>query len=246
MDDLTTAIRRRYYETLERIEKAAQAAGRDPRGVRLVVVSKAQPFDVVQAALAAGIRLLGENYAEEAVEKILALGLQSGVEWHMIGHVQSRKAGLVAEHFDLFHSLDSLKLAQRVNRFAAEYGRTLPVLLEFNIGGEDSKHGWSGEERDWQAALPEIEQVLSQPNLKVRGLMAMPPFPDQAEQSRPYFRQVCRLQEFLGRRFPAVAWEELSMGTSVDFEVAVQEGATLVRVGTAVLGPRRYREEAAG
>lgn len=243
MDDLTTFIRGRYHETLDRIEKAALAAGRDPRGVRLVVVSKSQPLDVVRAAITAGVRILGENYAEEAAEKIIALGGQSGVEWHMIGHVQSRKAGLVADHFDLFHSLDSLKLAQRVARFAVERGRSLPVLLEFNIGGEQSKHGWSGERPDWEAALPEIEQVLGLPGLQVRGLMAMPPFPDEAEQSRTYFRQVRRLQEFVGARFPGAAWDELSMGTSVDFEVAVQEGATLVRVGTAVLGPRRVRKE---
>src|SRR5512142_1189219 len=132
MPDLAATIRERYQRVLETIAAAAQKGGRSGEAVRLVVVTKLQPLEIVRAAIEAGARVLGENYAEEGVDKIAALGLQSGVEWHMIGHVQSRKAQLVAQHFDLVHSLDSLKLAQRLNKFAAEAGRTLPVLLEFN------------------------------------------------------------------------------------------------------------------
>ncbi|RME91277.1 MAG: YggS family pyridoxal phosphate-dependent enzyme [Anaerolineae bacterium] len=239
-ENLVERIRERYERALEQIEAAARSAGRDPRDVRLVVVSKAQPLTVVRAAIAAGIRLLGENYPEEAVEKMQALAAETEVEWHMIGHVQSRKARLVAEHFALLHSLDRLKLARRLDRFAAEAGRTLPVLLEFNVSGEATKYGWPAwDENAWEALVPEIAQVLQFEHLRVRGLMAMPPLPREAEESRPYFRRLRRLRDFLSRRFPEIAWEELSMGTSADFVIAVQEGATLVRVGQAILGPRK-------
>src|SRR5829696_5592003 len=141
MTDPVPSIRENYQRTLDNIASAARKSGRDPNAVRLVVVTKSQPIEVVQAALEADVRILGENYPEEAVQKIQSLAGQSGVEWHMIGHVQSRKARLVADHFALLHSLDSLKLAQRLDRFAGERGRVLPVLLEFNVGGEESKSG---------------------------------------------------------------------------------------------------------
>jgi pyridoxal phosphate enzyme (YggS family) len=185
---------------------------------------------------------LGENYPEEALEKIQALGLIDAVEWHMIGHVQSRKAGLVVGNFALLHSLDSLKLARRLDRFSAEAGRSLPVLLEFNVGGEASKYGWPAwQEGRWQELLPEISEVLALPHLEVRGLMAMPPLGNDPEASRPYFSRLRRLSEFLSENFSPASWHELSMGTSADYEVAVQEGATLVRVGQAILGARPLR-----
>ena len=135
--------------------------------MRLVVVTKTQPVEMIQAAIEAGAQILGENYAEEAAEKISALGPQSGVEWHMIGHVQSRKAQLVAEHFDLVHSLDSLKLAERLDRSAAEIGRTLPALLEFNVSGEKSKHGWSAaDEAHWAELLTDVKAIAALPNLQ--------------------------------------------------------------------------------
>lgn len=239
---LVMAIGERYQRVLARIEAAASAAGRDPQSVRLVVVTKAQPLEVVRAALQAGVRLLGENYAEEAVEKISSLREEFVVEWHMIGHVQSRKAELVARHFDWVHSLDSLKLARRLDSFCAQAGRRLPVMLEFNVGGEESKFGFPAwDEHAWPALLPEVEAILQLPHLCVRGLMTMPPLFDQPEQSRPYFRRLRRLQQFLAGRFPAADWGELSMGTSLDYETAIQEGATFVRIGTAIVGPRLSR-----
>src|SRR5688572_14846762 len=138
MNSLVPSIRERYLQTLDKISIAAQNSNRNPEDIRLVVVTKSQPVEVVQAAIEAGVRILGENYPEEGVTKIQSLAAQSGVEWHMIGHVQSRKARLVVDHFALLHSLDSLKLARRLNRFAAESNRILPVLLEFNVGGEES------------------------------------------------------------------------------------------------------------
>jgi pyridoxal phosphate enzyme (YggS family) len=157
----------------------------------------------------------------------------------MIGHVQSRKARLVAEHFALLHSLDSLKLAQRLDRFAAEHNRVLPVLLEFNVGGEQSKSGWNAsDDSAWDLLPSEIKPVLDLTNLRVRGLMTMPPLETDPENSRRYFQSLRRLRDHLAAAFPQAAWHELSMGTSADYVVAVEEGATLVRVGTAIVGTR--------
>src|SRR5919108_2490149 len=171
MKDLVFSIRENYFRTLNNIADAAHKSGRNPNEVRLVVVTKSQPLEVVQAAIEAGVQILGENYPEEGVMKIQSLAQQSGVEWHMIGHVQSRKARLVAEHFALLHSLDSLKLAQRLDRFSAEGNHVLPVLLEFNVGGEASKAGWdASDDSRWDALLPDVSSVLEFPNLRIHGL----------------------------------------------------------------------------
>jgi pyridoxal phosphate enzyme (YggS family) len=242
METLVTQIRERYQQTLERIDVAARSSGRDPESVRLVVVTKAQPLEVVQAAVQAGAHLLGENYPDESVSKISSFGPESGVEWHMIGHVQSRKARLVIEHFDLLQSLDSLKLAERLNRMAQEAGRVLPVMLEFNVGGEESKYGWpAAQEKDWPTLYPVMESLLGLENLQIRGLMTMPPLETNPEDARLYFRTLRLLRDHLVARYPQVDWRELSMGTSADYEVAVQEGATLVRIGTAIVGSRPDR-----
>jgi len=239
MSSLVSSIREKYLQTLDTIAVAAHKSNRPPDSIRLVVVTKKQPVEVIQAAIEAGAKILGENYAEEAVEKILALKSYSAVEWHMIGHVQSRKANLVAEHFALFHSLDSLKLAQRVDRFAAEFNRKLPVLLEFNVGGEESKHGWSTfDESRWPDLLADVEAIASLPNLQLRGLMTMPPLALDPSAARPYFERLWRLRDFLSEQVPHIELSELSMGTSADYMVAVEEGATLVRIGQAILGPR--------
>ena len=256
MSDLVSSIRENYQKTLDTIAVSARKAGRDPDSVRLVVVTKLQPIEVVQAAIEAGAKVLGENYPEEAVEKITKLKSQTSVkpsqfavEWHIIGHVQSRKARLVAEHFALFQSLDSLKLAERVDHFAAEFNRVLPVLLEFNVGGEESKSGWdASDETHWADLLNDVNAVASLTHLQIRGVMTMPPlFTDpstgsgQAEAARPYFQRLRRLRDFLAKHVPQIEWRELSMGTSADYMIAVEEGATLVRVGQAILGQRPRR-----
>ncbi|RPI93485.1 MAG: YggS family pyridoxal phosphate-dependent enzyme [Chloroflexi bacterium] len=244
MPNLVSSIRDNYQSTLDQIANAARKGGRDPKDIRLVVVTKSQPLEVVQAVLEAGIRILGENYPEEGVTKMQSLAEQSGVEWHMIGHVQSRKARLVADHFALLHSLDSLKLAQRLDRFAAERNHVLPVLLEFNVGGEESKSGWdASEEAHWDAFMPEIAGLLDLPHLRVQGLMTMPPLGTNPEDSRRFFLRLRLLRDHLAAQFPQADWHELSMGTSADFTVAVEEGATLVRVGTAIVGARKYKLE---
>ena len=220
MGTLLNDIQERYERTKETIAAAARTVGRDPDSVRLVVVTKAQP-------------------PEESVSKILSLGSESGVEWHMIGHVQSRKARLVIEHFELLQSLDSLKLAKRLNCMAQEADRILPVLLEFNVGGETSKYGWpAAQEKDWKALYPVVETISGLDNLQICGLMTMPPLETDPEDARIYFKTLRRLRDHLAARYPRTDWRELSMGTSADYEVAVQEGATLVRIGTAIVGPR--------
>lgn len=236
---LSETIRVRYLAIRERIETAAHRAGRDPSAVRLVVVTKTHPVETVRAAVQAGIRDFGENYAEEALQKIQALSDVPDVRWHMIGHVQSRKAALVAAHFDWMHALDSLKLALRLERFSAEAGRTLPVLLECNVGGEASKFGYpASTSADLDVLFRDVEQIARLPHLRIHGLMTMPPLYDDPERTRPFFARLRELRDTLAARFPDLNWQELSMGTSADFVAAVEEGATIVRVGTAILGPR--------
>jgi pyridoxal phosphate enzyme (YggS family) len=238
-ENLVSSIRERHQRVLGQIAAAAKGSGREAGAVRLVAVTKSQPLEVVRAAIAAGMTLFGENYAEEAAAKMAALEGEFEVEWHMIGHVQSRKADLVAAHFSMLHSLDSLKLAARLERFCEAAGRSLDALLEFNVSGETGKYGWPAwDEARWPGLLPEIEQALRYPHLHVRGLMTMPPFFEQAEAARPYFQRLRRLRDFLAAQFPQADWRELSIGTSADFEIAVQEGATFVRIGQAILGPR--------
>ncbi len=229
-------IGKRYQHVLEQIANAGHRSGN--LKTRLVVVSKSQPLEIVQAAFAAGIRSFGENYAEEAVKKITKMQ-QNTIEWHMIGHVQSRKAALVAAHFTMLHSLDSLKLATRLDRLCEGLGRTLPVLLEVNVSGEESKFGFPAwMEKRWSEQLPVFEGIVGLPNLQVRGLMTMPPFFDEPDKTRPFFQRMRRLQEFLKMQIKQADWSELSMGTSADFLTAVEEGATIVRVGQAIFGPR--------
>lgn len=244
MSELVESIRIRYLATLDKIAVAARKAGVDPRSVKLLVVTKSQSVEVTRAAIEAGANILGENYPEEGVLKLQALREFSAVEWHMIGHVQSRKAQLVAVNYHFLHSLDSLKLAKRLDRYCGETGRSLPVLLEFNVGGEESKGGWPAwDETRWPELLSELAEILALPNLKVRGLMTMPPLGETAEFSRSFFRKLKHLQEYLSAQFPQVDLSELSMGTSFDYEAAVEEGATFVRVGTAIVGVREYQTE---
>lgn len=243
MNEFVKLIRDRYLSTLDLISEAAKKSGRAADSVKLVVVTKTQTLEVVQAAIEAGAQILGENYPEEGAMKIQSLRDFSAVEWHMIGHIQSRKAQIVAQNFSFVHSLDSLKLATRLNRFSEEAGRMLPVLLEFNVGGEESKSGWSASnEGEWPRLTEEVAELLKLNQLQIHGLMTMPPLGTTAEASRPYFQKLRRLQEFFKSQFPQTDFGDLSMGTSSDFEVAVEEGATLVRVGTAIIGPRTYKE----
>jgi pyridoxal phosphate enzyme (YggS family) len=160
------------------------------------------------------------------------------LEWHMVGHIQSRKAREIAPRFDIVHSVDSTKLAGRLDRFAGQAQRRLHVLLECNVSGETSKEGWALAQREqWPCALPGFEEILALPNLEVRGLMTMAPFTREESIIRPVFRALRELRDYLDAALPG-HWKELSMGMSSDFEIAIEEGATIIRVGQAIFGPR--------
>jgi len=230
----------------ERIADAALRVGRDPAEITLVAVTKTHPPAEVVTAYQAGARYFGENRAQEGVLKIAAVGAAISGPcpiWHMIGHVQSRKAGVVAMHFDYVHSVDRLKIARRLSRFAQEATKSLPVLLECNVSGEVTKSGFdmSGWEQDdvkRVAFFTAVEEVLTLPALAVQGLMTMAPFVADPETVRPVFASLRTLRDALRERFPAHEWRHLSMGMTDDFEVAIEEGATMVRIGRAIFGER--------
>ncbi len=229
----------RLQDVRGRIAAAAARAGRDPEGVKLVVVSKGQPDDMVRAAVSVGVRRLGENYPEEGQARQNDVDPGGQVEWHMIGGVQSRKAALVADHFAVLHSLDRVKLARRLQNALEASGKVLPALVQINIGEEPSKSGLPASGPDhWAVVADFIRQVLPFDRLQIRGLMCIPPFMEDPQDARPFFRKTRQLRETLADRFPTLDLDELSMGMSGDYEVAVEEGATLVRIGTAVFGPR--------
>ncbi len=216
----------------ERIRAAALAAGRDPATVRLIAVSKTRPATDVAEAFRAGQVVFGENYVQELMEKTAAVS--DPVEWHVIGHLQSNKVKYIAGKVNLVHSVDRISLAREIDRHWGLLGLTCNILIQVNISGEASKSGATAAET---VAL--VRECAALPHVAVKGLMTMPPFFDDPEKARPYFarlRQMAGLVE--AERIPGVDMTELSMGMSGDFEVAIREGATLVRVGTAIFGER--------
>jgi len=216
----------------ERLAAAARRAGREPDSVRLVAVSKTVDLERLREAVAAGQREFGENYLQEAKGKIAALG--EGLVWHFIGHLQRNKAKAAVELFHLIHSVDRLPLAEALDAAAARLGKVQDILLQVNLAGEETKSGVAPE------ALPALwEEVSRLPHLRVRGLMTMPPWLPDPEAVRPYFRSLRELRDRLRATYPpAAGLTELSMGMTGDFEAAVEEGATLVRIGTAIFGRR--------
>lgn len=231
-------ILQRYDIVKEGIAQAAQSVGRSEEQVKLVVVTKSHPVEQVRVLAEAQINELGENRVEEALEKIAAFSEFPEIKWHMIGHVQSRKAKLLGNQFSLVHSVDRLKLASRIDQFTAEGGRKQPILLQFNVSGEETKSGWDASEpAAWDDLLPEVEAVLQCDFLEVRGLMTIAPFSQNPEYARPSFVRLRKLRDFFANRYPDQDWTHLSMGMSGDHRVAIQEGATIVRIGTAILGP---------
>jgi len=220
----------------ERIAAAAQRAGRSPDHITLMAVSKTQPPEQIREAYDAGLRVFGENRVQEFAAKVEALRDLRGAEWHMIGHLQTNKAVKTAELFRAVDSVDSRKLAEKLDAAARALGRRLDVLIEINVGDEAAKSGVAPDSGDLE------ELLISAPRLDAlvfRGLMTVPPFTDDPEGARPYFRNLRELRDRIAaRRLPNIAMDELSMGMSHDFEVAIAEGSTCVRVGTAIFGER--------
>ena len=223
-------IRENLLRVTERIEKAAQNAGRNLKDIRLVAVSKTVETDRIKEAIEAGVSILGENYVQEAQKKIEEIG--KSVSWHFIGHLQSNKTKVAVRLFDAIHSVDSVALAEELNRRAQQVNRKIPVMIEVNLSGETTKFGTEEEK-----VTTVTQGVLKLDHLSLEGLMTMPPYYDDPEMSRPYFVQLRELKERLVKG--GIPLKELSMGMSNDFEIAIQEGATYVRVGTAIFGARK-------
>jgi PLP dependent protein len=220
----------------ERMATAARRAGRNPADITLMAVSKTFPPELIREAYGAGIRVFGENRVQEFAGKAGALRDLADAEWHLIGHLQSNKAAKAAELFDAIDSVDSVRLAERLNSFAGAVGKMLPVLIEINVGGEEAKSGIASGSKESEHIL------LGAPkwkNLKLCGLMAVPPYMEDPEAVRAYFRHLREIRDGIAaRHLPTVSMEVLSMGMSHDFEVAIEEGSTCVRVGTAIFGER--------
>jgi pyridoxal phosphate enzyme (YggS family) len=225
-----TALSDRVAQVRDRIANAAARAGRSPDGVRLVAVSKRHPASAVREAHALGLSAFGENYAQELVAKAAEAGPLAGIEWHMIGHLQTNKARLVAPVVAMVHTIDSPAIAAELGKRAAKLGRVLGALIEVNVARDASKTGCAP---DAVAAI--IDAVRAAEALELRGLMTMPPYSDDADAARPYF---AALRELRARHGGERALPELSMGMSHDLEAAIAEGATMVRIGTAIFGER--------
>jgi len=220
----------------QRIAEAARRAGRSPEGVVLMAVTKTFPPEIIREAYNVGHRLFGENRVQEFAEKAPSLVDLPGIEFHLIGHLQSNKAAKAAQIFSGIDSVDSLHLTEKLNAAAAKTGKRLQVLIEINVGGEAAKSGVAPDS-------PELESILMAAprleHLEFRGLMSIPPFTEDPEGSRPFFRTLRQLRDQIAaRELPAVGMDVLSMGMSHDFEVAIEEGSTCVRIGSAIFGPR--------
>ena len=233
-------ISENFRQVKRRIIDAAKRVGRDPSDVRLLAVTKEQSDVTVAEGIQAGMTLLGENKVQEASSKIEALG-RNGLEWHFIGRLQKNKVKFIFDLFDLIHSVDSLALAEAIHKTAQKIGSCMPVLLQINISGEESKLGMDPLD------LPkEIEGVAKLEGVKIKGLMTIPPYTSDPENSRPYYARLRELRDTCSSlNIPRICLDELSMGMSNDYEVAIEEGATLVRVGTGLFGPRPSLEKRA-
>ena len=216
----------------ERISNAAEESGRSPEAIRLVAVGKTQPVERIREAITSGAEIIGENYIQEAREKFDQL-VQMDVQWHFIGHLQRNKAKYAVRMFDLIHTVDSFRLARELDRQAQKVNKIQPILVQVNISGEQTKSGV-----DEMQAMELIESVLGMENLRLEGLLTMPPFFDAPEKARPFFVALRQLRDRLVRELK-IELKELSMGMTGDFEVAIEEGATLVRIGTALFGARQ-------
>lgn len=234
----TEFIRQNIEVVLERIQNSAKTAGRDPKNITLLAVTKKKPASVVKILSDFGIKRIAESYLKEALFKIDLLK-EFNIEWHMIGAIQHGKEKEIAAKFTEVHSLESTKTANKLDKYAKLNDRTLPVYLEFNVSGEETKHGWGAwNEKQWAELIPELSEIFDLSNIKVKGLMTMAPYSNNPQDARPYFQRLRQLRDYLAREFPRSNLNCLSMGMSGDYEVAIEEGATVLRIGSALVGPR--------
>lgn len=222
-----------YREIVERIRQAAVLAGRDPLEVKMLAAAKAQDAESIEAAIASGVSLIGENYVQEAKSK--RKSLSHDVEWHMIGHLQRNKAKAAVELFDVIETLDNTELARELDKEGRKRNVKVRALIEVNLGGEERKSGIAKDK------VVELLQTIGKlPHVSIEGLMTIPPYRESCEEVRPYFRELRQLRDQLhSLKLPNVYLRELSMGMTNDYPIAVEEGATIVRIGTALFGPRR-------
>ncbi len=235
------SIAKNIAEVRERIAAAARQADRNPEEITLMGVSKTFSVERIREAYAAGLRVFGENRVQEFTAKADALHDLRDAEWHLIGHLQTNKAAKATELFDAVDSVDSVRMAEKLNASAESAGKTLSILIEINVGGEQAKSGVTASSNE--QGSDELEQILRGASrwrsLKIKGLMTIPPYTEDPEGSRPYFRQLRQIRDSIAARdLPQIGMAVLSMGMSHDFEVAIEEGATCVRVGTAIFGKR--------
>ena len=231
---MAESIKNRLERVEHRIKEAALSCDRDPESVKLVAASKAVPVDLIRAGIKAGVTIVGENYVQEAKEKIEAIG-RDNVSWHFIGHLQSNKAKYAVKLFDLIHTVDSLKLANELNKQAEKIGKVQSVLLQINTGMEASKSGLAAED-----VMGLARHISGLKNLKVKGLMTIPPSFNAPEKVTPFFKELRHLRDKLrDEKIPGIQMDELSMGMTGDFEAAIREGSTFIRIGTAIFGKRQ-------
>ncbi len=236
-----SVIQKNIEDILTNIDIAAVRTGRKGSDVRLMAVTKTKPAEIIAGLIQAGQHCFGENYPDETAEKIDAFRTDPSASLAMIGHLQSRKAKIVADLFDEYHSVDRLEIAEKMESLCSERNRIMPVMIECNVGDEDSKSGWHFQDESVpDGFLSDFEKILTFPHLKVLGLLILPPFTEVAEDNRKFFIRTRKIEEYLNAHLHA-GLTELSMGTSIDYVVAVEEGATIVRIGTALVGPRQYK-----
>jgi hypothetical protein len=242
-EQLQSKIQGNLEQVMEIVDRAARVSGRTMAEISILAISKRQPVEVIEAAYHCGQLAFGESYVQEALPKIEHFRKHNDIRWDMVGHVQSKKARPVAENFCAVHSLDSLKLAKLLDQHRPAETTPLEVFLEVNFGDEITKTGFPAcNKEDWEALVPVVRQILEMERLKLVGLMTMPPlFPDP-QQSRGYFVKLRQLRDYINNQVKEAELTQLSAGTSADFEIAIEEGATVVRIGERLLGPRIYSD----
>jgi len=244
MSDYKTQIAENLKVVRSTIDSALASSRRDDTNVKLVIVTKGQSVQKMQALIRTGEKVLGENYPEETDRKIQELkGMEDieDLEWHMIGHIQSRKIKYLIRYFNVIESVESIETAEKLNQRYEMAGQKARILLEVNLSGEETKQGFAlAEKQSWQKFMEDVQKIRGMKALELSGLMTMPPLGREAEESRPVFRLCKELQEYANQVLGSQVIKDLSMGTSFDYPVAIEEGATIVRIGEAIMGPRNY------